>query len=136
VNEKIIIIRFYIVMTIPPNEIGDDDDETNVGIYDATFSEPQTSFLTLFRMMLGSFDMIWFQKKHDRILTLFAYLLFIICKVLFFFFFSIFYLNKIMNTVISLVQQQDVYILSHSMNSVDYKPFAIIFLLTKFQSLI
>jgi hypothetical protein len=74
-------------MTIPPNEIGDDDDETNVGIYDATFSEPQTSFLTLFRMMLGSFDMIWFQKKHDRILTLFAYLLFIICKVLFSFFF-------------------------------------------------
>lgn len=64
-------------METPP---GEEDDAEDVGIYDATFTEPQTSFLTLFRMMLGSFDMIWFQKKHDQLLTMVSYLLFILCK--------------------------------------------------------
>lgn len=65
-------------METPPGE--EVDDAVDVGIYDATFTEPQTSFLTLFRMMLGSFDMVWFQRKHDLLLTMVAYILFIICK--------------------------------------------------------
>jgi hypothetical protein len=58
---------------------GDDGDDAT-SAYQATFTKIQTSFLTLFRMMLGDFDMEWFHREGEQLLTAFAYLLFVLCK--------------------------------------------------------
>jgi hypothetical protein len=56
---------------------GDGDDGT---ILDKTFTHVQTSFLTLFRMLLGDFDMAWFIRDGEKLLTVYAIVLFILCK--------------------------------------------------------
>lgn len=53
------------------------DDQT---IFDKTFTHIQTSFLTLFRMLLGDFDIQWFIRDGETLLTAYSVGLFILCK--------------------------------------------------------
>jgi hypothetical protein len=54
--------------------------DDNVDAYGANFNTAQSAFLTLFRMLLGDFDIDWYRRSGREYLTIFAIFLFIICK--------------------------------------------------------
>jgi hypothetical protein len=76
--------RFFVLMK--STGYGDGEEDVNGGdgddgtILDKTFTHVQTSFLTLFRMLLGDFDMAWFIRDGEKLLTVYAIVLFILCK--------------------------------------------------------
>lgn len=59
---------------------GADDDGDAQSIYSKTFTHIQTSFLTLFRMLLGDFEMDWFIRDGEALLTFYSVILFLLCK--------------------------------------------------------
>lgn len=63
----------------PTGYNGQSVDDT-INAYEGNFNTTQAAFLTLFRMLLGDFEIDWFRREGRELLTAFALFLFIACK--------------------------------------------------------